>query len=242
MSMTLSDWLDVTPADWMDRTLPGWQDWSYGDLLRTTPSAWWGTMYAPLSRQVAWSTTQPSRRHRHHDCDCGCHDHERSKRHHHEHGCRHCGTESCTCFCCVGDVDIAVYARLGEQRVVPITVENQRRRERTISLELSSWATRGGSPGPVETLLLEPREFALASCGEQDVTLVVGVRGADLAPENHTDDSEADDRRVPDVDSCQIVTADLRLVGCDHRPVRIAVVILPRDCDPYRISCDCACC
>jgi hypothetical protein len=126
-------------------------------------------------------------------------------------------------------VDVVVYTRVGEQRVVPIAVTNERRRERTISLELSSWTTPGGNAGPVDTVLLEPREFTLAPCGEQHVTLVIKAGAADR-------------ENLADVDSCQVITADLRLVGCDHRSVRIAVAILPRFCDPYWISCGCTCC
>jgi hypothetical protein len=238
--MTLSDWLEVTPADWMDRALPGWRERSYGDLLRTTPSEWWAMMYAPLSGQAAWPMMAPSRRHRHHGC--GCHDHhERCGCRCHQDGCRHCGPESCECLCCLGDVDVAVHTRVGEQRVVPIAVENERRREKTISLELSGWTTRGGRAGPVETVMLEPKEFTLAPCSEQDVMLVVRVRGADQMADEQTAETGVD-RGLTDVDTCQVVTADLRLVGCDHRPVRIAVAILPRDCDPYRIGCGCTCC
>jgi hypothetical protein len=249
--MTLSDWMDATPSDWMERPMPGWQGRSYGDLFRTSPSEWWSMMYAPFSGQpTATPTRQPSRRHghhehhqHHHDCACGCHDDEHGhEHHHHHHDCAECGPTQCECICCLGDVDIAVYTRVGEQRVVPIAVENERRREKTIALELSSWTTRGGNAGPVDTVLLEPKAFTLAPCSEQQVTLVVKV-GAANQSEGKPAKKPADDREsLTDVDSCQVVTADLRLVGCDHRAVRIAVAILPRDCDPCRVSCGCTCC
>jgi hypothetical protein len=129
-------------------------------------------------------------------------------------------------------VDFAIYSRVGEERVVPILVENERRRDKQIALELSGWTTRGGKTAPVDTLQLEPKTFSLSACAEQRVSLVVKVRGPD----------PAGDQKTPDVDDCLVATADLRVVGCDHRPLRIAVAILPRDCDPYTVSCGCTCC
>jgi len=248
--MTLSDWMAATPSDLMEQAMPG-----YGDLLRTLPTQWWSRMYAPYLGQIGGPATQPQPgyqlygRVRHHrDCDCGCHDDERHEGHHghhRQHGCSHCGHEPCECLCCIGDVDLAVYTRVGEQRVVPIVVENERRREKEIKLELSGWTTRGGNEAPVETVFIEPTELTLAPCSEQEVTLVVRVRPKQ---QQQTGDAPKDDVAVSerahltDVDSCDVATADLRLVGCDHRAIRIAVAILPRDCDPFRVGCGCTCC
>jgi len=283
--MSVSDWMATTPSDWMEQAMPGWQG-RYDQLLQAPPSELWSMMYAPFLGQAGGGprmlvTTQPHpgrqerghHRH-HHDCDCGCH--EGRHDHHRDHECRHCGHDSCECFCCVGDVDLVVYARVGEQRVVPVVVENERRREKEVKLELSDWTTRGGSAAPVRTVLLEPKALKLAPCSEQDVTLVVQV-----LPEQRDQGSEAPKEKpdapkgkaaapeekgfgiggslgavaaaaagldvssrtqIPDVDECRVVTADLRLLGCDHRPIRIAVAILPRDCDPFRVGCGCTCC
>jgi hypothetical protein len=242
--MTISDWMEATPTDWIDRALPGWRDWSYGDLLRTSPTQWWTGMVTPWSAQTAWPAARPAHRPRHHrhhhrhGCGCG-----RGHEHHHRpEGCARCGPEPCECFCCLGDVDLAVYARVGERRVVPITVENERRREKTVTLELSEWTTRGGNPGQVRTDLLEPKAFTVAPCGEQSVVLVVDVGTPEKTPGRRSDGTSEEGRKLPDVDGCEVVTADLRLVGCDHRPIRIAVAILPRDCDPYTVGCGCTCC
>jgi len=240
--MTVSDWMETTPSDWMDRAVPGWRDWSYGELWRMAPSEWWSRMAAPWTGQTASPATRPTHRPRHHwDCGCGDDRHEHHRRH---HPCRRCGSDPCECFCCLGDVDLAVYARLGERRVVPIAVENERRREKSVKLELSDWTTRGGNPGPVQTARLEPQEFTLAPCGEQDVVLVVEVQPAEQAGAVTRDAVAGDEgpSRLPDVDGCEVVTADLRLVGCDRRPIRIAVAVLPRDCDPYGVHCGCTCC
>jgi hypothetical protein len=128
-----------------------------------------------------------------------------------------------------------VYARVGEERVIPIVVQNERRREKTIKLDLSDWSTRGGNPAGVTTALLEPREFTLEPCAERTVTLAVKV-GADQAA------TAKGEGRQPDVDDCTVAIADLRLEGCDHRPLRIAIAVLPRDCDPYTVTCGCGCC
>jgi hypothetical protein len=249
--MTVSDWIDATPSDWLEQAMPG-----SSDLLRTPPTEWWLRMYAPFLGGIAGPATglvtepRPGRhhgRHHDHDCDCGCHDHERHERHeghrHHHRGCSHCGPEPCECLCCLGDVDLAVYTRVGEQRVVPILVENERRREKEIKLELSGWTTRGGNEAPVQTVFLEPNELTLAPCSEQEVTLVVRVRPKQQQGDETTSDAVVTERaHLTDVDSCEVATADLRLVGCDHRAIRIAVAILPRDCDPFRVGCGCTCC
>jgi hypothetical protein len=136
--------------------------------------------------------------------------------------------------------------------VIELAIENERQREKAITLELSEWSTRGGSKAPVETVLLEPKTFTLAACAEQRVTLVARVGAVDRTPDPAGEKRETgagdavanlpDRTKLPDVDDCVVATADLRLVGCDHRPLRIAVAILPRDCDPYRVHCGCTCC
>lgn len=251
-NMTISDWLESTPADWMAQAIPGWQDWSYGDLLATSPRDVLMRMYEPWSTQTAGPAVRPQRphgrRHHHDRHDCGCHDAEHHDHHRHHEPCRHCGPEPCECYCCLGDVDLAVYARFGDRRVVPISIENERRREKEITLELSDWTTRGGNPGPVRTDFLAPVKFTLAPCGEQDVVLVVDVqptgqgKGDILQRDAAAEKGQEGRTKIPDVDTCEVVTADLRVVGCDHRPIRIAVAILPRDCDPYRVPCGCTCC
>jgi hypothetical protein len=92
--------------------------------------------------------------------------------------------------------------------------------------------------------LLEPKTFSLPPCGEQNVTLVVKITDTEetgAAAEGDADDT-SQRKQLPDVDDCLVATADLRLVGCDHRPLRIAVAIVSRDCDPYRVHCGCTCC
>ncbi len=249
-NMSWSNWMDMTPSDWMDRMPLGWSGRSYGDLLRTKPSDWLTMVYGqgttpgmgPTS--TAAGQTRPFRffyQREEEEEWRGEHRHERRHEHRHEEGCRHCGREDCECFCCLGDVDLAIYARVGEERVIPIVIENERRRDKDITLELSEWRTRGGRVAPVDTVLLEPKTFSLPSCAEQKVTLTVRTKSPEQTANQQGGENQ--ERKVPtDVDDCFVATADLRLVGCDHRPLRIAIAILPRDCDAYWVECGCTCC
>jgi hypothetical protein len=249
MNMTPSDWMSMAPSDWMDRTFSGWWSRSPADLMRTTPSDWLAAMFGPGTPMGMWSPPRPTDRpdHRGHGRhgEREHHGHRHHHYHHHERCCRRCGADPCECYCCIGDVDLAIYSRLGEQRVIPIIVENERHRDKQITLELSDWTTRGGKAAPLKTVLLEPKAFPLAACGEKKVTLVVSVGGDDLqnATGSTTErSSESDRTALPDVDECLVAVADLRVVGCDHRPICIAVAILPRNCDPYTVTCGCTCC
>jgi hypothetical protein len=191
-------------------------------------------------------------KHHHHDCRAGC-------------DCGSCcRADDCHCRCCVVNADLLVYARLGETRVVPVTIENNIRREREVDVELSDWTTNGKQEVNVEGRIEPDAKFTLKPCEERTVTILVrvtpgGVRrntdkadsgeraGADEArpPQaNNQGDirAEPNRERLPDVDNCTVFYADLRVKGCDIRPVRIALAVMPRDCDAYRINCQCGCC
>jgi len=269
MNMTPADWVEAMRADWMDQPPSAWWEQTYGGLMNTPPADWWRLMYgprapagAPDAREDDEYEERPGRRghhrHRHHH---RCRGHERhdeghgrkgGHRHHHPRGCccHRCRPDACECTCCIGDVDFAVYARLGEQRLIPIVVENERRREIEITPDLSDWTTRGGRPAPVETAALDPKgAFTLPPCGERTITVAVKVRetgdtgsSRTTTPPGTGTTGTPDRTTLPDVDECLVAIADLRLAGCDHRPIRIAVAIVPRSCDPYRVGCGCSCC
>ena len=153
-------------------------------------------------------------------------------------GCPACNPDPCGCKCCVSDADLVIEARLGEQRIVPVTIENHWRRERDIELELSSW-TKIGDNIPVTANILSATAFKLAPCGEAHVVIGVAVGpAAAVSPDGQRDPANL----VPDVDRCLVSYADLRIKGCDLRSIRIAVAVLPRDCDAYAADCDCGCC
>jgi hypothetical protein len=185
-----------------------------------------GVSEAPASR----------RRKRGHDRECEEHD-ECDE-------CRDCERDDCYCRCCIGDADLVVYARLFEIRVVPITLVNDRRREKKIKLELSEFKTRGGDTLGVKGVIVPPLEFTLPPCGEQQIILLI-----ETVPEGQTRlatttaaAATTPDQRIKDVDECKVLYADLRVEGCDIRPVRIALALLPRDCEDLEIHCGCTCC
>lgn len=191
-----------------------------------------GTWQAPYGR-TRGHHKHKWHHHRHRD-DCGCHDCR----------CRDCYRDECHCRCCVVNADLVVNARLGERRVVPVTIENNRRREREIRLELSDFTTRGGSRTAITGRLATPAEFTLRSCEEREAVIVIDV-DAQQNGEGDDGNERGDDverGELPDVDDCVVAYADLRVVGCDNRPVRIAVAVLPRDCHSYPVDCSCGCC
>ena len=203
-----------------------------GGPMAGAPFFGWG------NKQSAGSSV---RGHQHHTgCGCGCHDHrgdrgcgcgQWSKR----GGCRQ---DDCHCRCCIGDdIDLVVYSRVGERRVVPITISNERRREREVTLELSAFKSKGGRDVPVTGAIVGESTFALAPCEERAVTIEV---------ESSVPGSSVGDANTPaptDVDDCLVAIADLRVEGCDIRcPIGIAVVLLPLDCDTFDVKCACGCC
>jgi hypothetical protein len=241
MNMTPSDWMSMTPSEWITAAQPGWlkmppSSWlnrSYSDLMNTSLANWSTMIYGPQSTPGAPTSSGVPARHHHplghgHEHGCGC-------------GCRHCGSDQCQCVCCIGDVDFAIYSRVGEQRVIPIALENDRHRDKQIALELSPWTTRGGKAAPVDTVSLDPMTFTLPSCGEQKIKLVVNVHTVEGQGAKGTGDVPARAAEL-DVDDCLVAIADLRVTGCDNRSIRLAVAILPRDCDPYTVTCGCSCC
>lgn len=147
-------------------------------------------------------------------------------------GCRDCLPDRCHCQCCVSDADLVIYARVGERRVAPLVVENNIRRERSVELELSSFAAHSASPAHVNGSLVGPPAFTLKACEEHTVPLQVDVTAG---PKQGTE-------AAGDVESCTVFYADLRVKGCDLRSTRIAVAVLPRDCAAYRIDCRATCC
>lgn len=171
-----------------------------------------------------------------------------------KHGgrCERCRPDTCHCECCVYDADLVVYARYGERRVVPVRVSNERSRARSITLDLSSFTTSGGSPSPVTGTIATPSEFELGPCEDEEVIVLIGIAGKIGAAKETVAIREelvaaeaaeaAIDVALPDVDDCHVAYADLRIQGCDVRPVRMAVAVLPRDCDAHEVHCACGCC
>jgi hypothetical protein len=210
--------------------------------LPTAPTA------TPSDWTTEWTRSWTGSKHHHHD-------------HHWKHDCRcePCIRDDCHCMCCIVNADLVVYTRLGERRLVPLMLENNRRRERQIKLELSEFRSKGGAESGVNARLLTPDEFTLDPCEQREVLIgiQVGEEGGEEGPRRSTASKgegpkgesggsekkeEEEARKLPDVDECRVAYADLRIVGCDNRPIRIAVATLSRDCHDYRVDCGCACC
>jgi hypothetical protein len=242
------------PADMYSQMAEAYNAY-YAPVLENLTRLWGGsatpsTMPA-ASGPAAWPVTRTHKPgHKHHH-DCGCDEGE----------CDGCHADNCHCHCCITDADLVVHARLGERRVVPLTIENPRHRERQIRLELSNWTSRAGSPADVKGRLLPPAEFTLGPCQEREVILLIeaDVKTGNNQPPGASDRDPnqsstglsgaaaagaADDprRQVPDVEQCEVYYADLRVEGCDLRPMRIVLVLLPRDCASHPIDCGCGCC
>ena len=84
--------------------------------------------------------------------------------------------------------------------------------------------------------LAGPSDFTIGPCAQHDATLFVDISG-------EQDQKDQTGRTgAPDVDDCLVAVGDLRVDGCDIRPIRIAVAVVPRDCDPYEVECGCGCC
>lgn len=140
----------------------------------------------------------------------------------------------CHCECCVCDSDVLLHARCGETRRIPVTFENDTRRERPVTLTLGKFVTAGGTDLQWPAQLSET-QFTLAPCGEHTVIVSVEVRCGGGDPNKR-------ENNVGTVDRCEVGYATLRAEGCTVRPTVIAVAVLPDDCDSYRRPCGDCCC
>ena len=164
--------------------------------------------------QSSSSSRRQEGHHHHGDCGFG---------HDHEHDCH--------CSCCIRCADAVEYARCGEVRRIPITFDNDTRRERDVKLQLSAFASDSGQEVGWQAALSET-EFKLPPCGEKTVTLNVTIE-CGKAGENQTPVA---------IDSCKVAYATLRAEGCTVRPLVIAVAVLPNDCGAHHAGCQCGCC
>jgi|SRR5687768_8683200 len=175
---------------------------------------------------------------------------------------RDCGCDDCHCECCVCDADVLVHARCGELRRIPLTFENETRRDREVTLELGKFLSSGGRDLNWVAQLSETK-FTLRPCDEHTVTLLVGIRcdrddkaGENVSGETRTSEESAvgvraladnvsamvANQRFGSVDRCEVGYATIRAEGCLTRPIVVAVAVLPDDCDAYRHPCGCSCC
>jgi hypothetical protein len=165
--------------------------------------------------------------------------------HGHEHGhkcgcCRQCEPD-CHCQCCICDADVVEYARCGETRIIPLTFENDSRRERDVKLTLGPFATSGGSEPGWQANLSET-QFKLLGCAEKTVLLSVRVDCSKLTGVNDPAGNDNREGRIPSVDECKVLYATVRAEGCLIRPIVIAIAVRPNDCGAHHVCCQCGCC
>jgi hypothetical protein len=133
---------------------------------------------------------------------------------------------------CDGD-DLEIRAVLEEEKVVLQPCE-----DRVVRLVVSTRAAKDDGSAPSGTAdpvgkdaqkdpaeaPAKPARAAAAAAVREPVDVVVRPRG-----------------RTGDVETCVSAYADVRFEGC-ARPQRVAVVVLPAECDAVDVGCDCGCC
>ncbi|MEP6855620.1 MAG: hypothetical protein ABJA33_09140 [Pedococcus sp.] len=170
------------------------------------------------------------------------------------------------------EADVVVRARAGEVRVVPFRLHNPWRREREVSLEIGPWHVCSGDDDLEVRAVLEEDRIVLKPCEDRVVRLLISTRGTNgdgwSSTRNSTDDNDPAEpadapakpakparaagrkpvdvavdttRRTTDVAACGSAYADVRFEGC-ARPQRVALVVLPAECDAVEVGCDCGCC
>jgi hypothetical protein len=122
-------------------------------------------MFNPGGSGGGTATRGRSQRERHPNGDCGCRD---------DCGCGGKSGCDCHCECCVCDADVLLHARCGEVRRIPLTFENDTRRDTPVTLTLEKFVTSGGRDLGW-TAQLSELKFTLHPCDEHTVSLAVRI-------------------------------------------------------------------
>jgi hypothetical protein len=164
--------------------------------------------------------------------------------HSRHHGCNCRQDDDCGCSCCIRCADTVEYARCGETRKIPITFENDSRRERQVTVEMGSFLTDGGQQLPWKVSLPESETtFTLPPCGEKTVSITVTIDCGQTATDNPNNPTGvAVGTRGSVLESCQVGYATIKADGCLIRPLIIAVAVLPDRCGAHKFGCLCGCC
>jgi hypothetical protein len=134
---------------------------------------------------------------------------------------------------CSGDDDLEIRAVLEEDMIVLKPCE-----DRVVRLLIStrganddgSSSTRNANDANDSAV---PAESTDAAGKAAKPTRTAGGKPVDVAVDTR--------RRTTDVESCVSAYADVRFEGC-ARPQRVAVGVLPAECDAIEVGCDCGCC
>lgn len=149
---------------------------------------------------------------------------------HREHEDCGCGDP---CRCCIPAAEIVVHARAGERRIIPFELHNRTHRPKEVTAAVGPWTP---CDGPRLEFLADfdvSEKFTLGPCESKIVRLLVGVGAAEQKAERRP--------TFHDVETCASAYTDVRFDGC-ARPIRVAVVVHPTECDAYEVTCDCGCC
>ena len=206
----------------VDQTLAAWEP-----AFTMLDDAW--SSWAGATGDLGATPYRGRRRRGHHDHDhdrCGCDDGHEHRRHDRHDRCDHCA-----CCSCATGADVLVEARVGERRVVPVTLHNPRRRATTVTLQPGEWTSCTDDAPQLRTEVVPGGEITLQPCETRVVRLVITIGGPQ---------SKEEVQRVgSDVRCCTVAVSDLRLDGCGTT-VRLAVAVLPSDCGAVEVDC-CSC-
>jgi hypothetical protein len=167
----------------------------------------------------------------------------------HDHGCRECGDHHagchecrgrCDCGRCGADADVLVTARPGERRVIPIEVRNPTHREVTVSVDPGPWTSCEGDQVAVHAAVRPAGDVTIPACSSHEFLLVIEVGGGSADPTVPGNVKDDNYRQGAPLRCCTTLTSDVRINGCGTT-LRVAVNVLPLDCDPVEVTC-CGCC
>lgn len=170
--------------------------------------------------------------------------------------------QDCHCECCICDADAVIEARCGERRLISISIENESRRTRQVNLSLSDFATADGHKLNWAAALSES-QFTLGPCEKKTISLIVTIdcrqdSTIDTPIDNPNNDLainenvsirneivtnlQINNRQLGNVERCEVAYANIIADGALYCPIRIAVAVLPNDCDSLLVSTCCDCC
>jgi hypothetical protein len=156
----------------------------------------------------------------------------------------------------VPEADIVLRVRAGERRVVPFTLRNEMRRDREVSLQVGPFHPCAGDELVVKAKFVEGEKLTLEPCEHRQVHLLVSAGPAkarelatgtvgrtkpDLEHGAVGGEVVVVELAYDDVERCSTAYADVRFEGCG-RPMRLAVVVVPSECDAVDVPCGCGCC
>jgi len=156
----------------------------------------------------------------------------------------HAQQDDCGCNCCIRCADAVQYAYCGETRKIPVTFDNDSRRERQVTVQLGEFITDGGRPLAWKAALSET-QFTLSPCSQKTVLITVNIDCRQDQPtrkEATRSDARAERAAPAAVESCTVGYARINADGCLIRPLIVAVAVLPDHCGARKIGCLCGGC